>query len=61
MLGGVDLPFGMIPMSCNMNTTNGRPVSLGGRIAMSKPSSGSFLRRVLDVFTMLSPTIATRR
>src|ERR1017187_2112315 len=35
---------GMIPMSCKMNTTNGRPGSLGGRIAISKPSSGSFIR-----------------
>src|ERR1035437_5520534 len=39
---------GMIPMSCKINTTNGRPVSLGGRIAMSKPSSGSFIRWGLD-------------
>src|ERR1017187_1766050 len=52
---------GMIPMSCKINTTNGRPVSLGGRIAMSKPSSGSFIRRVLDVVMMFSATIATRR
>src|ERR1035441_10247807 len=39
---------GMIPMSCKINTTNGRPVSLGGRIAMSKPSRGTYFAVGLD-------------
>ena len=38
----------MIPMSCKMNTTNGRPVSRGGRIAMSKPSRGTYFAVGLD-------------
>jgi hypothetical protein len=57
----LDSDLGYDTDSCKINTTNGRPVSLDGRIVISKPSSGSFIRWVLDGFTMLSATIATRR